>query len=182
MALFNRRSMPADGKFDPILLGYGLCAQAVVGLVAKRSRIVVPRRHDCIGVFLGSEQARRDEIEVEPGTLYLTHGYIEGYRREEEGPLGEYNRMARRYGHERAAGLTRQTMRRYKRIVYLRNAHPEDLEGDRKYAQNMAKKFKMRYEEKDSDSSLLRRLTAFDWKHDFVVVEPGQQIKLEDFM
>ena len=48
----------SDGQYDPIYLGYGQCSKAVIGLVAKESRLIVPRSDDCIEIFLGSRKAR----------------------------------------------------------------------------------------------------------------------------
>ena len=36
------------GDFDAILLGYGLCSNAVTGICAKKHRLVIPKAHDCI--------------------------------------------------------------------------------------------------------------------------------------
>jgi hypothetical protein len=49
---------------DVLLLGYGLCSMAVVGLRATTAHLVIPRVDDCIAIFLGScdaykEQARK---------------------------------------------------------------------------------------------------------------------------
>ena len=60
----------SDGKYDPIYLGYGLCSKAVLGLVAEKSRIIVPKSDDCIEIFLGSRKARVSEIANEPGTFF----------------------------------------------------------------------------------------------------------------
>ena len=68
----------ADGNYDVILLGYGLCSNAAVGLVAQRSQLVIPKIHDCIGIFLGSHAAYKAEMEREPA-FFLTQGYIGVY-------------------------------------------------------------------------------------------------------
>ena len=172
----------ADGRFDPILLGYGLCSNSVVGLRANLSTLVIPRQHDCIGIFLGSTAARREQIDAEPGTFFLTQGYIEGYRRDNNGPLGEYEHMVKRYGNNRADAVMQKMMGQYQRLVYLKAAHPRDLEGDRAYAQGFAHQFGLRYEELEARVELLRRLVQSDWNEDFVVVPPGQEFRFEQFM
>src|SRR5208283_4642337 len=62
----------SDGLYDPIYLGYGMCSKAVLGLVAKKARLIVPKSDDCIEIFLGSRKARLDEVAKEPGTYFLT--------------------------------------------------------------------------------------------------------------
>jgi Protein of unknown function (DUF1638) len=171
----------ADGKHDAILLGYGLCSNAVVGLVARKSRMVIPKLHDCIGIFLGSHRAYLEEMAREPA-FFLTQGYIRGYTVEQSGPQAEFERIAERYGKEKADKLVGQMMRPYRRLVYIRTSEALDLEGDRKYSHEMAARFGMRYEEMAGTSQLLERMVKGNWNDDFIVVEPGQEIKLEHFM
>ena len=45
-----------ENDFDAILLGYGLCSNAVIGLHSRRYPIVVPKAHDCITLFMGSKE------------------------------------------------------------------------------------------------------------------------------
>jgi len=171
----------ADGNCDVILLGYGLCSNAVVGLVAHRSRMVIPKMHDCIGIFLGSHQAYLEEMAHEPA-FFLTKGYIRGYQKDHNGPMGEIENLAQRFGRERAEKIVGDMMRPYKRLVYLRTLENADMEADRKYSEEMAARFSMRYEERPGTLELLRRLVEGDWASDFVIVEPGRELTLEHFI
>jgi hypothetical protein len=170
-----------DGTCDIILLGYGLCSNAVVGLVARRSRLVVPKMHDCIGVFLGSHQAYMDEMNREPA-FFLTQGYIRGYVSDHSGPTDEFERVARKYGEEKAEKIVGEMMRPYKRLVYIRTAQATEVEADREYAAAMAQRFNMRYEERAGTSVLLQRMVEGKWDKEFVLVEPGQEVTLEHFL
>jgi uncharacterized protein DUF1638 len=170
-----------DGTCDVILVGYGLCSNAVVGLKALRSRMVFPKMHDCIGVFLGSHQAYLDEMNREPA-FFLTQGYIRGYQRDSSGPADEFERVAKRYGKEKAEKIVGEMMRPYKRLVYIKTAQAADVEADRRYSVAMAKRFNMRYEEKSGTSDLLRRMAEGQWDSEFVIVEPGQEVGLEQFL
>jgi hypothetical protein len=170
-----------DGTCDVILLGYGLCSNAVLGLCSKSARLVLPRIHDCIGVFLGSHREYMSEMSREPA-FFLTQGYIRGYQSDGSGPMDEFDRIAARFGPERAGRLMDKMMGAYKRLVYIKTAQAEDLDADRAYAKNMAARFEMQYEEKPGTSELLRRMIAGEWNEaDFVVVEPGEEVRLEQF-
>jgi len=170
-----------DGTCEVILMGYGLCSNAVLGLSSKSSRLVMPRMHDCIGVFLGSQQEYMSEMTREPA-FFLTQGYIRGYQSDGSGPLTDFDRIAVRYGEERANRLIGRMMSAYKRLVYIKTAQADDVESDRAYAHTMAERFHMRYEERSGTLELLRRMIAGDWNEDdFVVVQPGQEVRLEQF-
>lgn len=169
----------ADGHYDPILLGYGLCSQAVVGLVARESRLVMPRGDDCIGLFLGSQRARSDEALSEPGTYFLTGGWIgDGAG----SPFTDHDRMVRRYGPQKAEALMGKMLRHYSRLAYIRMPNRAEVEADRAYAKAVAARFGLRYAEIDGTPRWLEGLIAQDWGNDFVVVAPGEPIRLEHFL
>ena len=53
--------------FDAILLGYGLCSNAVTGICAHKHRLVIPKAHDCITFFLGSKEQYASCFQAIPG-------------------------------------------------------------------------------------------------------------------
>jgi len=171
----------ADGTYDVILLGYGLCSNAVVGLRACHSRLVIPKRHDCIGVLLSSHEAYAAEMHTEPA-FFLTRGYIRGYREDLSGPADEFDRVAAHHGTERAEAIVGKMMRPYTRLVYLQTSESNDAEADRQYAFEMAARFQLRYEERPGSPELLRQMANGQWGREFVVVEPGDEVTLERFL
>ena len=52
----------ASRSADVILLGYGLCSMAVVGLTATHCTLIVPKVDDCIAIFLGSAGAYQQHV------------------------------------------------------------------------------------------------------------------------
>ena len=164
--------------YDPIFLGYGLCSKAVVGLVARSSRLIVPKTDDCIELFLGSRRARLDQLAREPGTFFLTQGYVgDGASM----VFSEYERSVVRYGKERAERLLQSMMSHYKRLVYIRTAHAASLESDRAYAHTMADRFRLSYEELEGTSEWLGQMITGPWDDRFVVVRPGEALELRHF-
>jgi len=111
-----------DGEYDPIVLGFGLCSQATVGLRATRSRLVIARTHDCIGIFLGSHDDYRQQMTRQPGTYFLTCGWA-GARCGT--PFNEYERAVERWGPARAKRLLHTMLRHYRRLVYINTAGKE---------------------------------------------------------
>ena len=174
-----QQAIDASGEvYDPIFLGYGLCSKAVVGLVARSSRLVVPKTDDCIELFLGSRRARLDQLAREPGTFFLTQGYIgDGASM----VFSEYERSVVRYGKERAERLLQSMMSHYKRLVYIKTAHAASLESDRAYAHTMADRFRLTYEELEGTSDWLGQMITGPWDDRFVVVQPGEALELRHF-
>ena len=69
-------AMPA-GKYEAILLGYGLCSSILTGLTTAHTPLVIPRAHDCITFFLGSKERYQKMFASRPGTYYYTSGWLE---------------------------------------------------------------------------------------------------------
>jgi hypothetical protein len=161
---------------DTILLGYGLCSQAVVGLRANGCTLVVPKVDDCIAIFLGSEQAYKVQHQNEPGTYYMTKGWIEAG----DSPFGEYDSMVERYGEERARTLMGKILKNYTRLALI-NTGEYELERYRDYCRHTAERFGLRYEEIPGSNTLIKKLLYGPWDHDFVVARPGKTITYLDF-
>lgn len=98
--------------YDATVLGYALCNNGVVGLEATRTRLIVPRAHDCISFFLGSRQRYREYFDAHPGTYFRTTGWNErGSSREEDvihdqlGTNRTYQEYVEKYGEDNAKYL-----------------------------------------------------------------------------
>ncbi|MBN2385694.1 MAG: DUF1638 domain-containing protein [Anaerolineales bacterium] len=167
----------AGGQYATILLGYGLCSQALVGLRANGCRLVAPRLDDCIALFLGSHRAYRAQSQAEPGTYYLTKGWIEVG----ETPFSDYARTVQRYGEEKAARIYKLMLGNYTRLALIKTGQ-DGLEKYRRYARHTAERFGLRYEEIEGSDALVRKMLHGPWDDDFVVIEPGQVFRLEQFL
>ncbi len=166
----------ASNEADTILLGYGLCSMAVAGLKANNCTLVVPKVDDCIAIFLGSRDAYTAQAAKEPGTYYLTKGWIEV----SDTLLDEYERMVERYGEAKAERIMGIMLKNYTRLVYIDTGH-QDQGKYQDYARMVADKFHLRYEEIEGANTLVKRLVTGPWENDFVVAEPGQTIAFSDF-
>ena len=166
----------ASQEADTILLGYGLCSMAVVGLRANGCTLVVPKVDDCIAIFLGSRDAYKAQASKEPGTYYLTKGWIEV----SDTLLDEYQKLVERYGKALAGRMMKLMLKNYTRLAYIDTGH-QDQGRYQDYAHRVADKFQLRYEEIKGANTLVRKLLLGPWDGDFVVARPGQTITYADF-
>ncbi len=175
-ASLQRKIDQVSRQTDVVLLGYGLCSMAVVGLKATDASLVIPRMDDCIGIFLGSCAAYRAQFKQEPGTYYLTKGWIEVG----DSPFEEHKRLVEKYGEARAERMTRLVLKNYKRLGFIDTGRQE-IERYRDYARQAAERFGLQFEEIEGSSALLRKMVSGPWDQEFVVVPPGQTVRFEDF-
>jgi len=166
----------ARTEVDTVILGYGLCSMAVVGLRATDCTLIVPRVDDCIAIFLGSAAAYKAELNKEPGTYYLTKGWIEG----NDTPFEEHKRLVKQYGPERADRMTNLMLKHYTRLAFIDTGRHEQ-ERYREYTCRAAVQFNLRYEEIPGSTVLIKKMLYGPWDDDFVIARPGRTISYADF-
>ena len=166
----------ASAEVDIIILGYGLCSLAVVCLKATECTLVVPRVEDCITIFLGSSAVHKTEARKEPGTYYLTKGWIEV----NDTPFTEHASWVERYGPERADQMVRLLFKNYTRLAFI-DTGCIDQDRYREYARSMAKQFGLRYEELAGSTAMISKMLNGPWDADFVITRPGETIRYADF-
>lgn len=163
--------------FETILLGYGLCSNGVVGLKATTARLVVPRVDDCIAIFLGSREAYGAQHAKEPGTYFLTKGWIEA----RDSPLDTRTDLVARYGEAKADRVMELMLRNYTRIMFI-DTGAYELEQYRAFAKENAEHFDLRFEEVKGSPALVEKLLFGPWDEECVVVEPGGEITYQMFV
>jgi hypothetical protein len=166
----------ASSKADVLLLGYGLCSMAVIGLQARSAHLVIPRVDDCIAIFLGSGAAYKEQAKKEPGTYYLTKGWIEVG----DTPFEEYKRLVERYGEAKARRMIQLMLKNYRRLAFI-NTGQYEIERFREYAHKTAESFDLRFEEIDGSPALVQKMVSGPWDDEFVVVVPGETVNYLGF-
>ncbi len=166
----------AAGTADEVILGYGFCSMAVMGLRANGCTLVVPHVDDCISIFLGSRDEYKKQIKTEPGTYYLTKGWIEVG----DTPFSDYERLVEKYGEKRADRLIRLSIKHYTRLALIDTGRGE-MDRYRAYAQGLAERWDLRFEELQGSNSLVRKMLTGPWDDEFIVVPPGETIRYEHF-
>jgi hypothetical protein len=167
----------AAGLAETVILGYGLCSMAVLGLRANGCTLVVPRVDDCISIFLGSRHAYKQQSSAEPGTYYLTKGWLEVG----DTPFDDYDRLAAKYGPRKAEWVIREMIKHYTRLALIDTGRQADLGRYRDLARGLAERWSLRFEEIQGSDALVRQMLFGPWDEGFVVVPPGGTIRYEDF-
>jgi hypothetical protein len=161
---------------ETIILGFGLCSMGVIGLKASDSTLVIPCLDDCIALFLGSRRAYLKALSQEPGTYFLSRGWIDAGIT----LVDELRSMEERYGKRRAELVMRRMLQHYRRLAFIDMGY-QDQERYRQFSQEAARKLNLSYKEIRGTPELLRRICSGPWDDEFIVAPPGQIIRLEHF-
>ena len=173
--------------YSAILLGYGLCNNGTAGLVSPRLRMVIPRAHDCITLFLGSKDRYREYFDAHPGTYYRTTGWFERSFVRDMETLGDrlgmkksYEEYVREFGEENARFIwesLRGWEENYRQLTWIGMG----LAPDDPYARQAKKEARERGWEFDGVKGNLRLIEALvdgAWNRgDFLVLEPGERFE-----
>ena len=176
------------GRYDAVVLGYGLCSGGTEGIVSREMPVVVPRAHDCITLLLGSRARYAEEFRLRPGTYYYSAGWCErgteniGPREpgvmERMGLSGSYEEYVELYGEDNARYLMevlRGGLKHYDRVVFVEIGLGGEEEA-RREAERRAQREGWRFEVMRGDFSLIERLLSGEWDDDFLVIELGQAL------
>jgi hypothetical protein len=161
---------------ETILLGFGLCSQAVVGLRSGSRTLIIPRVDDCIAIFLGSAAEYQKQYRSVPGTYYLTRGWIEFG----DTPFSEYDILVKHYGEQIAQRIINQILKNYTRLAFI-NTGNSKLKYYREHARSMAERFNLRYEEIQGSDIIIKKMLYGSWDDEFVIIPPGKIISFFDF-
>ncbi|MFH0921865.1 MAG: DUF1638 domain-containing protein [Fibrobacterota bacterium] len=168
----------APENADAVLLGYGLCSNGLVGIRARKKRLVIARAHDCITFLLGSKERYREYFDTHPGTYWYSPGWIEtgtqpGRTRCEQ-LLKEY---AEKYGEENAQYLMEMEqawIKNYSNAAYV-DLGLGDSAAHKAFTKECAAWLGWRYDELAGDPVLLLDFMEGNWDSaDFLIVEPGE--------
>jgi len=187
LAIALQARLDALPEPSTVLLGYGLCGNGLVGVRSGPHTLIVPRTHDCVAIFLGSHQRYVQRFFADPGTYYLTKGWIDA--RDE--PLSDYHDYVKEFDEETADYLFEMKYRHYRRICLV-GFSQEELDAYRDQARAVAEFMDQRFgnvvfEETLGSTALIETLVTMgarpgDAGEEFVVVKPGGEITQDMFM
>jgi hypothetical protein len=162
--------------FERIVLGFGLCGNALDGVCSPHAPLVVPRVHDCIPLLTGCP-ASDNSAAQEKGIFYLSGGWMEGERT----LFLEHQRVVRCYGEKRALRVLQTMLSGYSGFVFMRTDHPrgEEREED---AHALADLLQLPLRTVEARPGRLQRLVNGPWNTpEFIQVPAGEPITAAAF-
>lgn len=170
----------ADGRYDRIIIAYGLCSNGLAGIRAGRTPLLVPRAHDCITLLLGCRQRYRTYFDQNPGTYWYSSGWLAHGR--PPGP-DHFERKQREfmdaYDDEDTAeyllGEERRWIDNYRSACFIRQPISDETEPIAR-TRAAAERFGWSFDLLDGDLGLLRGLVSGCEDPDLFLMVPAGSI------
>jgi hypothetical protein len=182
----------SNPPYEAVLLGYGLCGQATLGLKAMNTPVIVPRAHDCVTLFLGSRKRYMEQFFKEPGTYWFIQDYMERLHGistllgvgadANEDRERIYHDYVQKYGQDNADYLMKYLQgwqKNHRRAIFL-DTCPMKKNRYRELANEKANQFHWSFEQMQVDPTLIAKFLQGEWDEDFLVLEPGETIQMAD--
>lgn len=177
------------GQYDAIVLAYGICGMATVGLTARHTPLVIPRAHDCITLYLGARCHYQEEFDANPGTYWYSHDYLERLEPESSTALGAAGledmatlreKYVEKYGADNAEYLIQvmgEWRSHYNRAVFI-DTGTTGAEPYEAIARKQAQEHGWQFERRTGDNRLIDALLRGAWDdEEFLTVPAGYTIQ-----
>ena len=181
----------SNKKYDAILLGYGLCGNSVINLIARSIRLVIPRAHDCCTIFLGSKEKYVKHFGSNPSKKFSAIGYMErgeSYVREaskvrkKTGYDKTYQDYVEKYGEDNAKYIwetlhpKKELWEEDNRVIFIEIqelCHLGYAEQCKRRSEADGKEFV----ELEGSMELVEKLIFGEWpEEEFLILQPKQRI------
>jgi hypothetical protein len=162
---------------EAVVLAYGLCGCGMAGLQPSRHKLVIPRAHDCITLFMGNKERYAEQQRSRPSCYY----YTPGWNRERRVPGPDRldwrrTELAKQFDTDDVEFLLeteREQWALHNTAVYL-DLGTDDAETEADYARRCADWLGWQFVRLRGDPSLLRDLLWGNWDISrFQVITPG---------
>ena len=164
----------ADSARPVILLCYGQCGNAFLGLAAREAPVVIARAADCVGMLL-AEDPEIDELRKH--SIFQTRGTLDG----EQSLEPAYEHLVQRKGEDYARRVTDAMYKNYDTLVMV-DTGAYDLPAQAERVKRVCSLYHLSPTVRPGTLSLLERLLTRDTDDgDFITIPPHGTATLADF-
>lgn len=177
----------SKGVYDAVLLGFGLCGNAVAGIKAGSIPLVIPRAHDCCTLFIGSREKFLDNFKDDLSSRWSSAGYMErgtSYLNDTDtgkllGLDRDFAQLVEQYGEENAEYIweTLHPKTNENELIYIdvpELSGQDHLDRFKAFAEEQGKTVRVI----EGNARLILGLVDGAWNDDeYLVVPPGKEIK-----
>ena len=166
------RIIEQSDAFDEIVISYGLCGNALIGIKAVHCDIIYPKTDDCISALMCTNknlgELRRCSIFTSRGWLSASHS------------VSEYERTLEKYGKNRADMIYDMMFGNYKKLIYMQTEEEIDPENMKK-AEKEAEIKKLKVEIEQASIDIYKKLLNTEEGEHIKRLKKGESITYDNF-
>lgn len=172
-----------SGKYDALLLLYGLCGNATVGLFSHNFKLIIPRVHDCCSLLLGSGRRFKECFGDNLSQPFWSVGHWERSKDCQSGKLFDpwftktFEEYKELYGEDNARYLREMAKLANidEKVVYIEIPETR-IPGWAEKLSLKAKEEKKQVSKIEGDIRLIRGLIHGAWdEKNYLIVKPNQK-------
>jgi hypothetical protein len=171
-----QKAISRISNVETIILAFGFCGNALIGIKSDHARLIFPRTEDCISLLLGSEEKRR-ALAKETCSYFLTRGWLES----ENNLADEYAYCVKKFGPQRALRVMRDILKNYKHLTLI-DTGAYDVTRLRSRTEELATTLGLCHKVVEGSQRLFHKLLTGPWDEEFVILEPGEEITLNSLL
>lgn len=156
-----------------LLLAFGCCGNALVGIEASTANLIIPKTDDCISMMLSRPGEKFKRIQE---TYFLTKGWIESSR----SLMVEYKRAVGRYGIKKAERIFKIMLKSYKYLMLI-DTEAYDVDDYINKAKEIAHITDLELIVQKGNIWFLNKLLTGPYDDHFSIIKKGQQVNISHF-
>ncbi|WP_213973725.1 DUF1638 domain-containing protein [Tepidanaerobacter acetatoxydans] len=156
-----------------ILLGFGCCGNALVGIKATTADLIIPKTDDCISMMLSKEGEKFERIKK---TYFLTKGWIESPK----SLVVEYNRALEKYGEKKVQRIFNVMLKNYEYLMLIDTGCYE-IDQCIDQTIEISEFTHLELIVNKGDIWLLKKLVTGPHDDDFCLIPKGEKVKIGHF-
>ncbi len=169
-----QREIDACGEGEQVLLAYGLCGNATLGLHSGGRTLIIPKFDDCIRMLLAPDEP--GEIPVDPRSLYFTEAWIDS----EKFLFRDLDSYVDAYGEKRGMKIAGKMIGGYRRLCLIDSGDFYSAAAASRLREE-AKKWGLEYGERAGSTRILEKLLLGKWDGEFCRIGPESTVDYSHF-
>lgn len=156
---------------DRVLMAFGTCGGAMVGLRSGKAEMIIPRVDDCLSLLMGSMERRYASTGNGFG-VFLTESWLNN----EKSMEAELDRIEQRYSPSRAARVIQMLYRNFDSLNVI-DTGAYDVSSILPRTLALAQRLSLKHRIVQGTTAYLEELLQGPWDPDrFIIIPPGTTI------
>ena len=170
-------------KYDGIVLLYGLCGNGTLGLQTKKVKLIIPRAHECMTLFLGSKEKYKEILDNNKGVYWYNHAWIDQTpmpsKKQMEISKRDYYEYYDEDNAEYLYELEVQGLMQYRYGLLIKSPLVDNEPYKDFLLNEVCDEFNWKYKEVMGNNTILEKVinNIFD-EHEVLVLNPNEEIGL----